>query len=86
MDQSVQSVQSMLLITLGVIPLSAAFSIGVSQKVMSVISQRIKNVIKCVIRVTTQRNQRKVKSRKGAREFLKKCEHVQNRKLGTDRF
>eukprot|EP00971_Amphidinium_carterae_P227525 4513191-Amphidinium_carterae.1 len=62
MDQSVQSVQSVplaLLITLGVIPLSAAFSIALSQKVMSEIRQKIKSVIRFVNRVTTVRNQRK---------------------------
>eukprot|EP00971_Amphidinium_carterae_P146793 2909185-Amphidinium_carterae.1 len=50
MDQSAQSV---LLITLGVIPLRAAFSVALSQKVMSEISQKIKSVIRFVIKVTT---------------------------------
>eukprot|EP00971_Amphidinium_carterae_P028408 559414-Amphidinium_carterae.1 len=57
MDQSAQSVQSMMLITLGVIPLLSALNVGVSQKVMSEISQKVK----FVIRVTTMRNQRKVR-------------------------
>eukprot|EP00971_Amphidinium_carterae_P137809 2731321-Amphidinium_carterae.1 len=61
MDQT-QSVQSMLLITLGVIPILTALSVGVSQKVMSEISQRIKSVIRMVISVTTQRNQRKLRT------------------------
>eukprot|EP00971_Amphidinium_carterae_P267829 5313605-Amphidinium_carterae.1 len=58
MDLS-QSVQSMLLIALGAIPILTALSIGVSQKVMSEINQKIKSVIKFVIRVTIQRNQRR---------------------------
>eukprot|EP00971_Amphidinium_carterae_P081041 1603482-Amphidinium_carterae.1 len=83
MDQSAQSVQSMLLITLGVIPLSALICIGVSQKVMSVTNQRIKSVIRCVIRVTTQRNQRKVKVRKGARDFLNSAQKWKTKKWET---
>eukprot|EP00971_Amphidinium_carterae_P026316 519122-Amphidinium_carterae.1 len=42
MDQSIQSMQSMLLITLGVIPLLSALNVAASQKVMSEISQKIK--------------------------------------------
>eukprot|EP00971_Amphidinium_carterae_P170210 3372364-Amphidinium_carterae.2 len=64
MDQS-QSVQSMLLITLGVIPMLLALSVGVSQKIMSEISQRIKSVIK----VTLKRNQRKVRQSTTACKF-----------------
>eukprot|EP00971_Amphidinium_carterae_P155230 3078285-Amphidinium_carterae.1 len=75
MDQS-QSVQSLLLITLGVIPLLSALNVGVSQKVMSEISQRIKSVIKIVIKVTMKRNQRKVRSSKRARDFLMVAEQV----------
>eukprot|EP00971_Amphidinium_carterae_P330242 6463172-Amphidinium_carterae.2 len=52
----------MLLITLGTIPLNAAIAIALSQNVMSEISQAIKNVIRGVIKVTTMRNQRKVRS------------------------
>eukprot|EP00971_Amphidinium_carterae_P264967 5256082-Amphidinium_carterae.1 len=59
MDRSVLSV---LFITLGVTPISAAIGVALSQKVVLEISQTIKNVIRCVIRVTTMRNQRKVKS------------------------
>eukprot|EP00971_Amphidinium_carterae_P298045 5922278-Amphidinium_carterae.1 len=73
MDQT-QSVQSMLLITLGVISLLSALSVGVSQKVMSEISQRIESVIKFLIKVTMKMTQRKVRSGKGgnsASEFLK---------------
>eukprot|EP00971_Amphidinium_carterae_P109477 2167767-Amphidinium_carterae.1 len=62
MDQSVQSVSVVLAITLGVIPLSAAVSIALSQKVMSEIGQTVKSVIKLVIGITTMRNQRKVRS------------------------
>eukprot|EP00971_Amphidinium_carterae_P315362 6268328-Amphidinium_carterae.1 len=69
MDQT-QSVQSMLLITLGVIPPLTALSVGNGQKVMSEISQRIKSVIRMVIIVTTQRNQKKVRTDKNARKFL----------------
>eukprot|EP00971_Amphidinium_carterae_P054034 1063855-Amphidinium_carterae.2 len=75
MDQT-QSVQSMLLITQGVIPILTALSVGVSQKLMSEISQRIKNVIRMVISVTTMRNQRKVRSKKNARKFLMVAEQV----------
>eukprot|EP00971_Amphidinium_carterae_P330636 6463775-Amphidinium_carterae.1 len=41
---------------------------------MSEISQRIKSVIKGVIRVTTQRNQRKIKSGKTARKSVKNAQ------------
>eukprot|EP00971_Amphidinium_carterae_P075055 1483497-Amphidinium_carterae.1 len=79
MDQSVQSVQSMLLITLGVISLLTAFNVGVSQKLMSEVSQKIKSVLKFVIRATTMRYQRKVRSGKSensARDFLMVAEQV----------
>eukprot|EP00971_Amphidinium_carterae_P247555 4915731-Amphidinium_carterae.1 len=54
-----QSVQSMLLVTLGVIPISAAISVAFNHKVMSEISQTIKSVIRFVIRVTTMKNRRR---------------------------
>eukprot|EP00971_Amphidinium_carterae_P142564 2824212-Amphidinium_carterae.1 len=57
-----QSEQSMLLITLGVIPLTAFIAVGVSQNVMSEISQIVKSVIRFGIRVSTIRNQIKVRS------------------------
>eukprot|EP00971_Amphidinium_carterae_P154544 3064981-Amphidinium_carterae.1 len=69
----------MLLITLDVIPIFTALCVGVSQKVMSEISQKIKRVIRMVISVTTQRNQAKVKtgkSGKSARDFLMVAEQV----------
>eukprot|EP00971_Amphidinium_carterae_P209381 4153266-Amphidinium_carterae.1 len=81
MDQSVQSVQSMLLITLGVIPILSAFSVAVSQKVMSEISQKIRSVIRFVIKVTMKRNQREVRlSQKdiSARECLKNTPKMEN--------
>eukprot|EP00971_Amphidinium_carterae_P205900 4086339-Amphidinium_carterae.1 len=61
------TVQSMLLscclnITLGVIPLTAVTAVGVSQKVMSEISQINESVIRTVIKISTMRNQRKVRS------------------------
>eukprot|EP00971_Amphidinium_carterae_P290351 5764835-Amphidinium_carterae.2 len=60
MDQS--TVHSMLLITLGVIPLTAFMAVGVSQKVISEISHIMKSVIRCAVRVSTMRNQRTVRS------------------------
>eukprot|EP00971_Amphidinium_carterae_P024982 493338-Amphidinium_carterae.1 len=59
MDQSVQSVQSVLItVGLGVIPLSAFTALGFSQKVMQ--SGVIKSVIRMVIKVSTMRNWREV--------------------------
>eukprot|EP00971_Amphidinium_carterae_P325084 6455178-Amphidinium_carterae.2 len=85
MDQS----QSLLFITLGVIPLLSALSVGVSQKVMSNISQRIKSVIRFVIKVTIKRNQRKLrsgKSRNSARDLLKNAPKWNNPKKGNVHF
>eukprot|EP00971_Amphidinium_carterae_P268873 5334234-Amphidinium_carterae.1 len=74
MDQS--TVQPMLLITLRVIPLTAFIAVGVSHK-----------LIRCAIRVSTMRNQRKVRSesmsqnenrsrKKSANEFHMVAEQV----------
>eukprot|EP00971_Amphidinium_carterae_P117826 2333933-Amphidinium_carterae.2 len=59
MDRS--TVQSML-ITLGVIPLTAVIAVGVSPKVMSEISQISKSVIRKVIRISSMRNRSKVRN------------------------
>eukprot|EP00971_Amphidinium_carterae_P180718 3584433-Amphidinium_carterae.1 len=48
--------------TLGVIPLTSIIAVGVSRKVMSEISQINKSVIRMVIKISTMRNQRKVRS------------------------
>eukprot|EP00971_Amphidinium_carterae_P341169 6479848-Amphidinium_carterae.3 len=53
------TVQSMLLMTLGVIPLTAFMAVGISQNVVSEINQIVKSVIRCANRVSTMRNQRK---------------------------
>eukprot|EP00971_Amphidinium_carterae_P061111 1209231-Amphidinium_carterae.1 len=52
-----QLVQSMLFINLG---LTAFITVGVSQNVMSEISQIVNGVIRSGIRVSTTRNQKKV--------------------------
>eukprot|EP00971_Amphidinium_carterae_P039259 771731-Amphidinium_carterae.1 len=56
------AMESMPRITLGVIPLTAFMASGVSPKVMPEISQIVKSVIRCAIRVSTMRNHRKVRS------------------------
>eukprot|EP00971_Amphidinium_carterae_P219808 4363824-Amphidinium_carterae.1 len=88
MDQSVQSVSVSVLITLGLIPLSAAISVALSQKVKSEISQKIKSVIRFVIRVTTMRNQRKVRlsQKKKSARISQKCPKIEKTKNGKRPF
>eukprot|EP00971_Amphidinium_carterae_P118107 2339950-Amphidinium_carterae.1 len=63
-------VQSMPLITLGMILLTAFMAVGVSQKVMSEISQIVKSVIRCAINVSTMRNQKKDPLARPSTKFL----------------